>query len=553
MAAFAEAAEDELSCPVCFELFVDPNTPKILPACGHVCCEVCLKKMVAEQMAQTCPECRKEICLPKGGVTSLLTNFRLRNLAEKHGQEVPEPVNKQTCDMSAGQHKKKKKKKEKKKKVCLTLKHKGDEHVIEGVEEMHSKQKGQMQAAFEKVSNSMTEGEDALPQLAGLETKVHNPHAAVAKQIDECIEQHIKQLREQGSELKQLQQAADTKLVKADQGRLAGVKPKVESAKQSYQPRVVTSENHPDYEYIVQYTHLTAPLKRKYGFTPHAATKFAANNMNIGCKLPVTSDRTRKVKLIQTLHGFKAAGYVAHSFSGLLAVTEANSKKVHIYHKVNGKYKKKLKLKLENLDWLSQVSCSAAIHPDGRVMVVRLIYIEVYSPEGNYLNKIETVAPDDTPPVLFGITITSDGRILAGDIYRSVITEHDATGNIVRTIKTNICPWYMTLIHDSHIAMSDRKAGKVSVMDMETGQDTLRIDIPGVRGVSYDEQTKCLLIVRSEAADNNTGVIEQYSYTTGKLVACLEQGLRDPRGMTMTGDGNLAVAYEKTVNIYKLE
>ena len=52
----------------------------------HVYCEVCLvTKIVAEKMAKTsCPLCRKVIEIPKGGVTKFPTNFRLRNLAEKH-------------------------------------------------------------------------------------------------------------------------------------------------------------------------------------------------------------------------------------------------------------------------------------------------------------------------------------------------------------------------------------------------------------------------------------------------------------------------------------
>ena len=58
-ASFIPDAENELSCPICFELFVDPNTPKNLPVCGHVCCEVCLEKMVAGKCDRTCPNAEK--------------------------------------------------------------------------------------------------------------------------------------------------------------------------------------------------------------------------------------------------------------------------------------------------------------------------------------------------------------------------------------------------------------------------------------------------------------------------------------------------------------
>ena len=84
-ASLIRALDDELSCPVCFEPFVDPNTPKNLPGCGHVLCEVCLNDMAAGKSRNIeCPECRKPVIIPREGVAAFPTNFRLRNLAEKH-------------------------------------------------------------------------------------------------------------------------------------------------------------------------------------------------------------------------------------------------------------------------------------------------------------------------------------------------------------------------------------------------------------------------------------------------------------------------------------
>ena len=106
----------------------------------------------------------------------------------------------------------------------------------------------------------------------------------------------------------------------------------------------------------------------------------------------------------------------------------------------------------------------------------------------------------------------------------------------------------MTLIYGTHIAISDSVTGKIIVMDTASGQETLSTDIPGVKGICYDEQTECLWTARNEPADvsgvvrANTCVIEQYSYTTGKLILCLEQGLFHPYGLTLTANGILAVA-----------
>ena len=138
-----------------------------------------------------------------------------------------------------------------------------------------------------------------------------------------------------------------------------------------------------------------------------------------------------------------------------------------------------------------------AICPDGRIMVARLTCIEVCSPDGNYLKNIEIVESGERKNV-HRVKVTTDGRILAADYYRFLITEHDPTGNIVRTMHTSIKPAYMTLIHDTHVAISDHKTGKVIVMDTASGRETLSIDIPKVEGICYDEQTGCLLTSRCE-------------------------------------------------------
>ena len=82
METFAKTAESELSCPVCLELFTAPHIPKDLPGCRHICCEVCLEDLVKRRKKQ-CPECRKVIQFPRGGVKMLPTNIRIRSLAEK--------------------------------------------------------------------------------------------------------------------------------------------------------------------------------------------------------------------------------------------------------------------------------------------------------------------------------------------------------------------------------------------------------------------------------------------------------------------------------------
>ena len=80
--AYVTSVEDELTCCVCFELFVDPHSTREL-ICPHVICELCLKKLMKEGCVE-CPKCRVLTNVPKDGVIAIRTSLALRNLAEKH-------------------------------------------------------------------------------------------------------------------------------------------------------------------------------------------------------------------------------------------------------------------------------------------------------------------------------------------------------------------------------------------------------------------------------------------------------------------------------------
>ena len=71
-------ATDNLSCPVCYQLF---KKPKYLP-CHHSYCEQCLEKMQVQSKI-ICPECRKEAIVPPGGVKDLDNNFFINRLVDE--------------------------------------------------------------------------------------------------------------------------------------------------------------------------------------------------------------------------------------------------------------------------------------------------------------------------------------------------------------------------------------------------------------------------------------------------------------------------------------
>ena len=71
-------ATDNLSCPVCYQLF---KNPKYLP-CHHSYCEQCLEKMQVQSKI-ICPECRKKAIVPPGGVKDLDNNFFINRLVDE--------------------------------------------------------------------------------------------------------------------------------------------------------------------------------------------------------------------------------------------------------------------------------------------------------------------------------------------------------------------------------------------------------------------------------------------------------------------------------------
>ena len=70
--------EDQLTCPICCELY---KKPKYLP-CYHSYCEECLEKLVVQSNILTCPECRKTSAVPSGGVKQLPHNFFIAGLLD---------------------------------------------------------------------------------------------------------------------------------------------------------------------------------------------------------------------------------------------------------------------------------------------------------------------------------------------------------------------------------------------------------------------------------------------------------------------------------------
>ncbi|XP_030641258.1 tripartite motif-containing protein 35-like [Chanos chanos] len=69
----SQISEEDLSCPVCHEVFKDP----LVLSCGHSVCKVCLQEFWEKKGTQECPVCRR-----RSSKSELPLNFELKNLCE---------------------------------------------------------------------------------------------------------------------------------------------------------------------------------------------------------------------------------------------------------------------------------------------------------------------------------------------------------------------------------------------------------------------------------------------------------------------------------------
>ena len=83
-----EDLRDELTCPICMDLFREPRR---LP-CGHVYCRICLQDMLtkkyltsrAHERVLSCPECRQhyDLTYQTSGVDIFPRDFKLMRLVD---------------------------------------------------------------------------------------------------------------------------------------------------------------------------------------------------------------------------------------------------------------------------------------------------------------------------------------------------------------------------------------------------------------------------------------------------------------------------------------
>ena len=271
---------------------------------------------------------------------------------------------------------------------------------------------------------------------------------------------------------------------------------------------------------------------------------------------PIRGCKTRlHLKFAQKFGDFECAMSIASSDKDWLVVTDFDGNAVTTFQKQrSGSYKKQKTLNLNTSNPYKPVD--VAVTRDGNILVTRQTCIEIYSSSGKHT---KTITSKNVDPELSSVLALSDGTILAGDIAKSVITEHDPSGKFRRTIKLPVKPYNMTSLQDLHIAVSDPESDIISIIDLNSAQEAFRIPVPKVQGICYSKATGGILAVRSSYKSNKrgeervrpgTGVIEQYCPAKGTWVQDLEEGLHYPSDLCFTPDDMLAVADKNKIVLY---
>ena len=459
-----------------------------------------------------CPQCNKVAELPEGGVVGLMTSLLARNLAEKH----PEGM------------------KQRKEHMQHQLKQKKDKTAELIIKAQESKQKIQqyVQREQEEVEKAveivMTHAQEIINQLK-------NPCALT--QLDQRIstlETNLETIEKSQSNLEAMSYDDFHKQVEA-------MANKIERLKLYEDTEITGEENNLHVDKFIANVHLGRIVKL-----------------------------TKPTECLQEFGQFKGASAIASNPNGMVVVCDSSSnpKQVLVFTNTNLQCRKQCQFSVDCSD--PKVLLDITISADDTFLVSKQDKeIDAYSTEGKYQRAVcvfDYRSKQSVRSTTGSITSTKDGRILTGsgiqgegdDSCTWVVTVHETTGRLIKTIPISIVPACIADIRGTHVAVSDASEDKICVYDLQSGKETLNLDISTPRGISYDEQSDCMLVVRMAELDEDdnpvegSGVIEQYCSITGKLVSCIAQGLHAPVGITMTDADTIAVADSTTVKLYKI-
>ena len=273
---------------------------------------------------------------------------------------------------------------------------------------------------------------------------------------------------------------------------------------------------------------------------------------------------TRQLELFFAFQGLQSCvqNISTNESGSVLAVSERSGNVVHVCHRqANGEYERKFCLNVPK-DY-GTGPCLVTIKEDRGFFVARDRAIHMYSAAGDYLKsglnvRCETNGrPSDSDLSFICITSTPDGRIILGD-FKGVSSKLSALeirtpdGNLIRTIPMDTFPVDIAAVDNNRIALVSWEISNVFIIDLKSGT-TQNFPLGKAfqpKSVCYDKKTESLLI--GGMNKKGDGVIRQYSATSGRSIAQIEQGFKNPCAVTPAGSNVLLVGDENTVQLFKM-
>ena len=211
--------EEQLTCPVCLDLYTNPKT---LP-CLHSFCQECLEGLPQEREARgdtyylSCPTCRQRTEVPREGVGAFPVAFTLNNLKEitqslKNKASDPQQV---TCKFCVDHDKPLDGFCETCKTVicfhCIYRTHKDHEHAL--VSDCYPKHYQMLHDSLKPVKGKKEALKKVLSDLAEREGEIRERGEGVLEEIREMVEEMIGILRQSERKLtEQVKRVTDAKL-----------------------------------------------------------------------------------------------------------------------------------------------------------------------------------------------------------------------------------------------------------------------------------------------------------------------------------------------------